>query len=114
MAKKLTSPLQIICVIVKRGDHEKVANILYEAGVEYQVNCLAEGTARSDVQNLFGFEILDRDMVLGIISTQKSKQAMQNLNKEFDIQIEEQICMAFTIPFSSATSDLLEMLNIKC
>ena len=112
MAKNQKAPIEVMCVIVKRGDSNKVAQILVDHGVEYQVNCLAEGTARSDVQNLFGFEILDRDMMFGIVDTKKSKDIFSELSKTFNIQIEEQVCMAFTLPLSSATSTMLDLMGI--
>ncbi len=112
MAKNPKSPIEIICIVVKREESKKVINILANHGVEHQISCLAEGTAKSNMQDLFGFEILDREMLCGIIPTDKSKLVFDTLNKTFDITDQEQVCLAFTMPLSSATSTMLDMLGI--
>ena len=112
MAKNPKSPIEIICIVVKRGESKKVIDILAAHGVDHQINCLAEGTAKSSVQDLFGFEILDRDMLFGIIATDKTKNVFKDLNETFDISDLEQVCLAFTMPLSSATSTMLDMLGI--
>ncbi len=112
MAKNPKSPIEIICIVVKRGESKKVIDILAKNGVNHQLSCLAEGTAKSNMQDLFGFEILDRDLLCGIISTDMSKKVFDILNKTFDTTDQEQVCLAFTLPLSSATSTMLEMLGI--
>lgn len=111
MNKKQPAPIETICIIVNRGHSVKVAEILKSCEVEKQVFCLGEGTSKSNMQSLFGFALSERDVVFGIINAKNSKKAFESFEQAFGE--EQNICIAFTIPFSSATSTTLDMLGIK-
>ena len=113
MQKKQTSPLEILCVIVRRGHNPKVAQILKEYEVTHQINCLAEGTSKSNVQSIFGFAITERDVMLALIKPKKVKGALKALQETFMTENGEEMCIAFTVPISSATSTMLDMMGIK-
>ncbi len=113
MAKKPTSPLEIICVIVARGNNEKVAKVLTENKVEFQVNCLGEGTSKSNVQSIFGFALTERDIVFGLVKPHKIKPIFEGLENSLIDENGEGLCIAFTLPLSSATSTTLDALGIK-
>lgn len=113
MSKKQRSPLKIICVIVPRGENLKVAQILANNEVEFQVNCLGEGTAKSNMQSLFGFALSERDVVFGLIEPKKVDDTLKQLQSSFIDSEGNGLCIAFTIPLSGATNTLLDMMGIK-
>lgn len=113
MAKKQASPLKLIGVIVNRGENTKVAKILADNNVVLQLNCMGEGIAKSNMQSLFGFALSERDVVFGLIKPKAIKTTFEQLDQQFFDDEGNGMCIAFTIPLSSATSTLLDLVGIK-
>lgn len=106
--KKIKAPFEIVGVIVKRNMSDKVVEILKANSSDFHLVCMAEGTASTQVMEMFGFGMESREVVWGLIKTEEIKNTLKILSKEMDFD-DSTNGIAFTLPLTSATSVVLEM-----
>ena len=109
---KTISPINLLVVIVDRYLGEAVTQILEQNSIKAYIQCLGHGTAESEISDLFGFGIKERDIVLSFVVPNASEELLQKLNEEFKFT-ERHNGLAFTVPINSAEKQLLKILNIK-
>ncbi len=106
--KKIKAPFEIIGVIVKRNSSDQAVEILKANSSDFHLVCMAEGTASTQVMEMFGFGMESREVIFGLIKTDEIKNTLSVLNKEMQFD-KEANGIAFTLPLSSATSVVMEM-----
>lgn len=109
---KKNYPLQLLTCITYREDVKHVEKIFEQFGVVEHGVLMGKGTAQSLLGDLFGFGIIDRDIVCGIVDTDMSKKIIDALDEKFNFaNTESGIC--FCVPVNAISSDLFEQLNLK-
>lgn len=109
---KKNYPLQLLTCITYRENVKHVEKIIEQFGVVEHGVLMGKGTAQSLIGDLFGFGIIDRDIVCMIVDLNMSKDIIAELDKKFDFDKSENgIC--FCIPVNAISSDLFEQLNLK-
>ncbi len=110
--KKSTCPIEIICVIVDRKLEKDTEKVLEKYEINNYVTFLGEGTAKSALGDLFGFGITEKSVLIGLVDRLKSRDVLEDLREEIGYDRDGR-GLAMTLPLSSATSTMLDMLNIE-
>ncbi len=110
--KKIKPPFEILVSIVDRGDGNKVSELLEENHLQNIVVLQGTGTAESEVAELFGFGVVERDIVVCIVDQERSKVMVELLYTDLNMGIEHSGCV-FTISPSSATLELINLLKLE-
>lgn len=108
----ILSPIDLLITIVNRGMGEKVKETISEFNFKNHIELIGYGTAESEISDLFGFGIKERDIVLSFVESEKSKAVLDKLNEEFYFN-ERHTGLAFTIPLNSAEKSLVDLLKLK-
>lgn len=110
--QKVKSPFEIMVAIVDRGDGDKVSELLEQNHIQQTVTLQGTGTADSEVAELFGFGVVERDIVVCLVDQGRSKAMVELLYTDLNMGIEHSGCV-FTISPSSATLDLINLLKLE-
>ena len=105
------SPIDLLVVIVPRNDGRKVCEILDKYNIHLQLNCMGHGTAKSNIADLFGFGISERDVVFSIIPTEKGNELLDFFNKTFEFEKKDN-GLAMTLPINIIEKKLFNLINI--
>lgn len=106
------SPIEMLFVIVGHKNLEKVNNILSENQIEYKAVIPGKGTAESKIGDLFGFGIIDRDIVTTMIKTEQRSTILQQLDDALNLS-KPHVGVAFSISIDAISSDVLQILNFS-
>lgn len=109
---KIKAPVEIIIVIADREKSEHASAILEAHAGAHNLIFRGKGTAQSDIANIFGFGIIEREIVIGFIDVDYSEKALITLNEELKLY-EPHNGIAMTVPISSIGNNVLDMLGIK-
>lgn len=105
-------PLQLLTCITYREDVKNVEKIFEQFGVVEHSVLMGKGTAQSMLGDLFGFGIIDRDIVCAIVNLKMSEDIIEALDQKFNFaKTDTGIC--FCIPVSAISSDLISQLNLN-
>lgn len=110
MAKE--TPIEMLFVIVSRNDVEKVQQILRTHNTDYDLVLMGKGTADSKLGDIFGFGIIDRDVVCTLLNKTKSAEILNLLDEELQLSAPHR-GVAFTIDINAITSNVLDMFTIN-
>lgn len=108
----VNSPIEILFVIIGHKNLEKVYEIFENNGIEYKTVMPGKGTAESKLGDLFGFGIIDRDVITTVVKTEQRSKILQELDAKLKLS-EPHNGVAFSMSIDAVTSDVLQMLNIK-
>lgn len=110
--EKNLAPFEVIMVVVKKGLAEEAIRLITSNYGNFSLVTMAEGTTDQTAAEFFGFGIQERELVVGLIDTKKSKSTLEILNEHF--QFDEAFNgLAITIPIKSATNVMLDMIKNK-
>ncbi|MDD4110334.1 MAG: hypothetical protein PHS54_02145 [Clostridia bacterium] len=112
MKKKIDSPVDMLIAIVGRHKGNEAIEILNKYKIFTHVICIGNGTAESDIADLFGFGIIERDVVISLIPVIKSTKILNSLNRKFHFK-ERHNGLAFTIPINSIEKKILESMEVN-
>ena len=115
MKKKpqIQSPLEIVICIVDRGKGDKVMEILKMNGCMMQLITMGTGTAaKSNAGDFFGFGIIEREVVFALMNRNRIDETVKILTDILNLD-KPHTGILTTLPISSATSTLLDMLGIN-
>lgn len=110
--KKNICPFEILCVIVDRKHEKDTEEVLDKHQINNYVTFLGEGTSKSAMGDLFGFGISEKSVLIGFVDREKSRNALEDLREKIGYDKDGR-GLAMTLPLSSATSTMLDMLNIE-
>ena len=106
--EKLPTILEMLFVIVKRGNGDKVSKFLKEKGIS-KISSYAYGTADSTLQSLLGLVDKEKEIVFSIIPVLNSDELLDELEKKF-LKIEKYSGIAFTIPLKTIVKNSMQKL----
>ncbi len=110
--KHITAPFELLVAIVERGKSEKVSEILKVHDCIFTLTTLGQGTARSEAADIFGFGIVDRDVVWALVNPLMSQRILDTLNNVLELN-QPQRGIAMCIPINSASNLMLDTLGIN-
>ena len=109
---KIQAPFEIIIAIVERGKSNKVIEILKAHDSNFNLVTLGEGTAKSQAADIFGFGIVEREIVWSLINPLMSDKVLRALNEVLELNKPAR-GIAMTIPASAASNLMLDVLGIN-
>ena len=94
------SELYFMVNIVNGSRAQKFTNLFRECGVSVVLETSGEGTAVSEVLNLFGLEATEKKVLFSVVTGEKWREVKQGLRKKIQIDIPGR-GIAFIVPMSS-------------
>ena len=95
--------IKMLTTIVDRGNGEKIAEMLRENNVIYNMILLGKGTAKSEILDYLGLGQTEKDIVLSVVNEENVHNILNNLKEKMHMA-EPGNGIAFTIPISSIDS----------
>lgn len=115
MKEKLTkvkSPMKLIISFVDREVSNDMEDYLNGEGLHGGIVFRGKGTAESDIADIFGFGIEDKDILACLIPIQKVNTVIRKLREISRIE-KDNYGLIFVVDLQSASSNLLEFMNIE-
>lgn len=109
--KSKKSPLDVLFCIVAKGQSEHVLQLMTTIGAFNSIVFMGHGTANSQVADLFGFGIEEREIILSFIDSSLSKKFLKLVNKIMGFDEQKHSGLAFTIKLASMEKNALEYLS---
>ena len=110
--KTISAPFELMITIVERGKSAKVIDILKTHDCSYNLVTLGEGTARSTMSDIFGFGIVEREVIWSLVDPLMSDKILKTMNNVLELS-EPAKGIAMTIPTNSASNLMLDILGIN-
>ena len=110
--KTISAPFELMITIVERGKSEKVIDILKTHDCSFNLITIGEGTAKSEVSDIFGFGIVDRDVVWSLVDPLMSNKILKTLTEVLELNKPAK-GIAMTIPSNAASNLMLDILGIN-
>jgi len=98
--KYIPQKLKIIFTIVNRGRGNLFLDFIEEMGVNMQMILDGEGTAPCNLDNLWGLQHKERDVIISFVPEDKTKKILKMLDNKFET-VRNGDGIAFCIPVSS-------------
>lgn len=108
----MKSPIEMLYVIVSHKNLKKVNTIFSEYGISHYSILMGKGTAQSKLGDIFGFGIIDRDVIVAVINKTDSTQLLSALDDTLKLSVPHH-GVAFTTEISAITSDVIDLLNLN-
>ena len=105
--KKQKAPICLLMVYCDDDKGEKVEKYLDENNLKSGIVFMGEGTSESDIADMFGFGMIERDIIACIVPAEKSEQILDDVKDIIGID-KGRAGMAMLIPMSSATTTILD------
>ena len=106
------SPVEIVVSICDDKKGEEIEKYLNSVHLNAGLLFMGKGTAESDIADLFGFGMNNRDIVAVLVPKDKTKTVVEHINDITGIE-RDSYGLTFVMPLSSASSNLLELAGIK-
>ncbi len=102
MAERKLTPqkLKIIVTVVNRGKGNFFLDLMEGMGVNAQMIVGGEGTAPYNLDNLWGLNHKERDVIFSFVAEDKVKKILKTLDNKFET-VRNGDGIAFVIPISS-------------
>ena len=110
--KSMSAPFELLVTIVERGKSEKVCEILTVHDCSFNLTTLGEGTAKSQAEDIFGFGIVEREIIWSLVNPLISDKILDTLNNVLELE-KPQRGIAMTIPCNAASNLMLDILGIN-
>ena len=110
--EKTPSPLLLLLSINDDGMGEVIEKYLNENGLIGGMFFQGKGTAESEIADIFGFGLSDKDIIAVFIPKENSKQIIDDINIITGVE-EDRYGLNIVMEINSISSNLLEFLGIK-
>lgn len=100
MENKENSPLQLLIAICEEGETKKVTAILDKYKEYNYFISLGYGTDNSVEESLFGFDTINREIVLSVVNESLSETIIESIDKETNMSSKENRGIVFTVNLS--------------
>lgn len=108
---KIKPPFEILVCFANRGKGEKVVELLKQNEITNIVQLMGKGTTSSEIADLFGFGVTERDVVACFVKSEKGSAMVETIYTDAELNINAN-GVVFTIQPSSAAANLLSFLNL--
>ena len=106
------SPVVLLLSINDDGMGEYVEKYLNEKGLNGGIIFQGKGTAESDMADIFGFGLSDKDIIAVFIPKNISNEIIADINEITGVE-KDRYGLNMVLEINSASSNLLEFLGIK-
>ena len=110
--KTISAPFELMITIVERGNSNKVVEILKTHDCTFNLVTLGEGTAQSEAADIFGFGIVEREVILSLVNPLMTDKILKTLNEVLELS-KPRKGIAMTIPSNAASNLMLDILGIN-
>ncbi|MDR2356173.1 MAG: hypothetical protein LBE16_08270 [Clostridiales Family XIII bacterium] len=97
--------VEILFTIVAGGQGDAVVKSLRECGVTYNLTSVGYGAAAHRFTDFLGFNDLDKDIVISVVTKDRVRDILNMLLYKFDIDKPDK-GIAFTVPISGVSGPL--------
>lgn len=109
---KIKSPLKLLIAIGDRGSAEEIELYLNKHKLNGGLVLMGKGTAESEIADIFGFGMSDKDIIVCLIPENKSQKIVSDINEITGVE-KDKYGLNMVLNLQSASSNLLDFLNIK-
>lgn len=109
---KMKTPMKLIISFADRDVTKDMEDYLGEMGLNGGIVFRGKGTAESDIADIFGFGIEDKDILTCLVPIEKLKKTVHDLKEISGIE-DRNYGLLFVVDLQSASSNLLEFMDIK-
>lgn len=106
------SPICLLLAFCDKGKGEDIEEYLNKHHLKGGLILIGKGTAESDVADIFGFGMCDKDIIACIIPSEKQEEILSDVTKITGVE-EDSYGLTMLIDISSASSTLLEYVGFK-
>ena len=105
----MKSPIELLIIITDPSEYEKAKEVLNSFEVDGQLIISGQGTAKTTIEELFGFSVLEKEIISTIVDSSISTKLMEKVFEEINRKTVNGI--VFTVPISAISSDLFKMIK---
>ena len=105
----MKSPIELLITIADPAEYEKTKEVLDSFKIDGQMIISGQGTAKTTIEELFGFSVLEKEIVATIVNSSISTKLMEKVFEEINRKTVNGI--VFTVPISAISSDLFKMIK---
>ena len=109
---KTPSPMRLIISIVDDGMGDEIEKYLDKENLKTGLMFKGKGTAESDIADIFGFGMSDKDIIAIFVPSAKVNKVIEDLNNLTGIE-SHSYGLNMVININSASSNLLDSMGIK-
>ena len=109
---KTPSPISLLLSINDDGMGEIIEKYLNEKKLNGGIIFQGKGTAESEIADIFGFGLSDKDIIAVFIPKAKSQKIIEEINEITGVE-KDRYGLNMVLEINSASSNLLEFLGIK-
>ncbi len=109
---KIKAPFEILVAIVDHGEGNKVVELLEQNHITHILSTQGKGTTKSELADLFGFGMVERDIIFCLIDEDRSKALVELVYTDLNMGVEHS-GFVFTVTPSGATLDLINSLKME-
>ena len=108
----IKSPVELVVAICDDKKGEEVEAYLNSVHLDAGLLFMGKGTAESEIADLFGFGMNNKDIVAVIVPIEKTQKVVDKIIQITGIE-NDAYGLTFVMPLSSASSLLFDIANIK-
>ena len=109
---KKCSPISILLAVVDKGMVDVVEEYLNRNKLKGGLLLFGKGTAESDIADIFGFGMSDRDIIACIVPIALQDKIIKDVTKLTGIETDN-YGLTMLLDINSASSSLLDLLGIQ-
>lgn len=110
--EKTPSPVSLLLSINDDGMGVEVEKYLNEKELNGGLIFQGKGTAESEIADIFGFGLSDKDIIAVFIPKEKSAKIIADINEITGVE-KDRYGLNMLLEINSASSSLLELLGVK-
>ena len=108
----IESPVELVVAICDDKKGEEIELYLNSVNLNAGLLFMGKGTAESEIADLFGFGMNNRDIVAVIVPKTKTDKVVKKINEITGIETDS-YGLTFVMPLSSASSTLMDLAKIN-
>lgn len=110
--KKIPAPAKLLLCIADKGVGKDIENYLNDHRLNAGILLIGKGTAESDIADIFGFGMSDKDIVGCLVPVAKLEKVVADINQITGVET-DRYGLNMILDIQSMASNMLEFLNIK-
>jgi len=108
----IPSPVSLLLSIVDEEVARDVEKYLNKKGLNSGIIFMGKGTAESDIADIFGFGMSDKEIIACIIPSAKKTKIINDINEITGVETDN-YGLNMILKLQSASSNLLDIMKIK-
>ena len=109
---KIKQPISLLLAICDKGQGELVESYLNTNHLDAGLILMGKGTATTDIADIFGFGMDDRDIVACLVPKNEETQILNDVTDILGIERDE-YGLTMLLDLNSASSSMLELCKVK-